>query len=361
MAPSDTSVPSSPKRHVSADAVLGDPAARIAALGSGTVTGIGSLPHRNEDVAAEFSLNEIDLPVMPRLPRRSPAEGLVGQALVGLNGVRLGQYGAVSIDLGVIDPAAPVVTDLSHDAFTGFRAFLDAATNAGYQGPVKWQFVGPVSLGVALQRAGLPTEIAFDVAVNAVRAHIIHLRRAISAALPHSAQVMFLDEPEFGAVFDPDFAIAPDMAIDFASMALSAVEGQVVTGLHSCHAHDLSLLLAVGPNIVSLPCADGLADSAGYLARFLDDDGLVAWGAVTATGPLAVSAESPWRRLTALWCELVQVGVDPARLRLQALISPSHGLAALAPGIAERMHRIAADVGAKVRDQALATKFSLGA
>ncbi len=337
-----------------------NPAARVAALGSGLVTGIGSLPHRQADAAAAFA-TKIELPMLPRLPRRSPAEGLIGQAIVGLMGVSMGQYGAISFDPKVIDPAAPVYTDLTHDAFGGFQAFLHAATAADHRGPVKWQFVGPVSLGVTLLRAGVPADLAFDVAANAVRSHVIHLQRAIASHLPHSTQVMFLDEPEFGAVFEPDFPIAPDTAIDYTSMAMSAVEGKVVTGLHSCHAHDLSVLLAVGPNIVSLPCAEGLADSAGYLARFLDDDGLIAWGAVNSTGPLPTSVERPWRKLTALWCELVNVGVDPARLRVQSLISPSHGLGALTPGVAERVHQITTEVAGRVRDQAIATRFSLGA
>ena len=53
-------------------------------------------------------------------------------------------------------PLASISTDIGHDAFTGLRAFLDLAGKVRLDGAaVKWQFVGPVTLGVALHRAGL--------------------------------------------------------------------------------------------------------------------------------------------------------------------------------------------------------------
>ncbi|MEL0041336.1 MAG: hypothetical protein VW685_08460, partial [Ilumatobacter sp.] len=92
---------------------------------------------------------------MPRLPRRSPAEQLVAQAIVGARGVTLGQYGTIAVDVDALDPDAPVVTDLRSDNFAGFRSFLEVASAAGIDGrPVKWQLVGPVTLGLSLTRAG---------------------------------------------------------------------------------------------------------------------------------------------------------------------------------------------------------------
>ena len=96
-------------------------------LAAGTATSIGSLPHRDAGEAARFSLATLGLPVIPTLPKRSPAEGMVAQALVGLAGVTVGQYGSIAVDVDAIDPEAPVVTDLNHDSFGGFRAFLEVA------------------------------------------------------------------------------------------------------------------------------------------------------------------------------------------------------------------------------------------
>ena len=94
------------------------------ALRPGACTGIGSLPHRSVHDAAAFALREYDVPAIPTLPRRSPAEGMIAQALVGIGGVTLGQYGSIAVDADHLDPAAPVATDLGHDAYGGLRAFL---------------------------------------------------------------------------------------------------------------------------------------------------------------------------------------------------------------------------------------------
>ncbi len=98
---------------------------------AGAATGVGSLPHRDARAAAEFSLRENELVMIPSLPRRSPAESLIAQAVVGTPGVTLGQYGAIAVDLDRLDPEAPVITDLAADGFGGFRAFLDHATGVG--------------------------------------------------------------------------------------------------------------------------------------------------------------------------------------------------------------------------------------
>ncbi|MGA0218790.1 MAG: hypothetical protein ACO3LO_08900, partial [Ilumatobacteraceae bacterium] len=87
----------------------------------GATLGVGSLPHRSASAAVEFSVNNFDLPVVPRLPRRSGAESLANQALVGVPGVEMGPYGTLAIDVARLDPEASVTTDLLTDNFMGFR------------------------------------------------------------------------------------------------------------------------------------------------------------------------------------------------------------------------------------------------
>ena len=163
--------------------------------------------------------------MIPSLPRRSPAESLIAQAVVGTPGITLGQYGAIAVDLDRLDPEAPVVTDLASDGFGGFRAFLDHAAASGIAGStVKWSFAGPVTLGVALLRAGAPAEIAFDVAA-AIRALARDRpRRAVADALPGSPQLVVLDEPAMADLMSPDFALPPDAAVDLLSTAMAAGE-----------------------------------------------------------------------------------------------------------------------------------------
>ena len=333
-------------------------------IANGTTVGIGSLPHRDLDAGARFALDATAIPTVPSLPKRSPAEGIIVQAMLGIDGVTVGQYGAIAVDVNRVDPLADVTTDLQHDAFAGFRRFLELAAERHAVQPieaVKWQLVGPVTLGMALLRAGVPVHDAFDVSVRAVRSHVQHLLDAVEAAVPGARQLVFIDEPDMVDLTDAHFPVAPDIAIDLVSGALAAIEPRALSGLHVCGDADWSTLISAGPQILSVPIGASIVDAAGYLQQFLARGGIVAWGAVHTDGPISTTAERPWRQLTQLWCQLVERGCDQVMLRTQCLVTPECGLGVHSPSVAERVHRITAEVGRRVHDQATATRFVLGA
>ncbi len=141
-----------------------------AQLPSGIATGIGGLPHRDAAEAAEFVLATMELPAIPTLPKRSPAEGMIPQAMVGLEGITVGQYGSIAVDATSFDPrrrSSPISTTTRSAACARSSPPPPVAVP-----PVKWQFVGPVTFGLALVRAGLDTDVAFEVAVRAVRCRV---------------------------------------------------------------------------------------------------------------------------------------------------------------------------------------------
>jgi methionine synthase II (cobalamin-independent) len=344
-----------PVRDVPVPPALGD------GLRPGAATGIGSLPHRSVHDAATFALREYELPAIPTLPRRSPAEGMIAQALVGIGGVTLGQYGSIAVDVDHLDPDAPVATDLGHDAYGGLRAFLSTAVARQLRGPVKWQFTGPVTLGAALTRVGVPPDRAFAVAARAVRAHLAVIAAAVATALPDSPQIVWLDEPWMGDLMSPGFPIAPDPAVDLLSTAMAMLEPTATVGVHCCADADVASLLAAGPAMLSIPLDARLVDVAGYLSRFLDDGGYIAWGAVATDGPIVTSSERAWRLLSEVWCELVNRGCDPVELRRRSLVTPACGLGLHSPQVADRVLRLTREISRRVNEQAVASRFALGA
>jgi hypothetical protein len=299
--------------------------------------GVGSLPHRDTVAAAEFSVDAFDVMTMPSLPRRSPAESPIAQALVGAPGVTLGQYGTVAIDVAGLDPSAAVHTELWRDSFAGLRAALELAAERGLSGAVKWQFVGPISVGLALTRAGATSNVAFPMAARLVRSHLRFLTESVAKALPDSPQLVVLDEPFLDDLMTHDFPIAPDEAIDLLSSAMAAVEPRVTVGVHTCGEVDLAPLLASGPKVLSLPARSPLVGYAGYVEQFLRADGWIIWGAVPTEGPIGGGAGRATGRLRALWRDLVERGCDPERLRRQCLISPQCGLGGHTTAVAERV------------------------
>ena len=329
-------------------------------LTAGAASGIGSLPHTDARAAAEFVLERLpDLPAIPSLPQRSPAERMLAQAAVGVPGVTIDERGRIVLAPGPSRRSAEVLTDLDHDAFGGLRGFLEVA--AGWKGPVKWQLTGPVTLGLAFVRAGMPVAPAFALAARAVRERLRTIGEAVAEVVAPGSQVVMIDEPGLTGLMQAGFPLDPDTAIDLVSGALAAVEPASLAGVHCCGPGDWSAILASGPGILSLPMRAGIEAVAGYLAQFLDDGGWVAWGVVPTDGPVGTTADRHWRELADLWCSLVQGGCDAVRLRRQAIVTPACGLGLHELSAVDHVFELVDAVADRVHGQAVATRLSVGA
>jgi hypothetical protein len=164
-----------------------------------------------------------------------------------------------------------------------------------------------------------------------------------------------------GDLMSPGFPIAPDPAIDLLSTAMAMLEPTATVGVHCCADADVASLLAAGPAMLSIPLDARLVDVAGYLGRFLEDGGYIAWGAVATDGPIATSSERAWRLLSEVWCELVNRGCDPVELRQRSLVTPACGLGLHSPQVADRVLRLTREISRRVNEQAVASRFALGA
>lgn len=301
------------------------PQEQVAGLVQGAVTGIGSLPHADTTAAIEFVFASApDLPYIPQLRAVEPSDSMVVQGLLGVRGVEFVVGHGLVVDPIVLHPLAKVVPNLDHRAYHAFHAFLDAVP--GHTGPIKWQFAGPLTLGMVLMRHGVPARTAFDVAVRAVRVTTRAIYRLIRDACPEALQVVVLDEPSASAVLCPGFPVPPDAAIDLVSGALAGLELSAKVGVHCCAEADSSALLAAGPSVLSLPIHDRIFPGVAMLSRFLDYGGVVAWGVVPTDRPVSFGADRYWRDLAGHWARLVEYGFDPEVLRRQSLVTPACGL-----------------------------------
>lgn len=330
-------------------------------LPHGLATSIGSLPHTDPLAAAELVLErQRRLPAAPSLPNRAGVEGMIAQAAWGIDGVQVLPDGSLQVDEPILDPKAPL-TDAGIDGapFVSLRSFLGAAS--GRRGPMKLQLTGPVTLGLALHAAGVPARRAFAVAGAAVRARAKALVDAASAAAPAAPLVVFVDEPGLTGAMHRGFPLDPDRTIDLVSGALAALEPHAITGLHCCGPADWKLLLAAGPQILSVPVGLGTVDHAGAIGSFLEGGGWVAWGAVPTSGPVGATPERLWQQLSAEWCGLTQGGCDPVLLREHALITPACGLARHDVRQADLLLSLANQVARRLETQAHGMRLTVGA
>lgn len=327
----------------------------------GTASAIGSLPHRQVDAAVAVALAACpDLPAAPSLPQRDPREGMLSQGAFGLRGVEIGADGTIQLR-GELDPGDPFVGDAGVDgpAFAGLRAFLEATRHR--TAPIKLQLTGPLTLGLALVRAGAHADRAFATASAAVRQRAVAMLETATRITPMAAKVVFVDEPGLVALSGPDFPMATDEAIDLVSGALASVEPYAVTGLHCCGDTDWRLALATGPQILSLPTDAAIVDHAGAIGVHLDRGGWIAWGAVPTNRPVGSEPALLWRSLSDTWCELVQRGCDALRLRDQALVTPECGLAGHDPVQAEHLLSLSMELAERVRRQSFGVRLAVGA
>jgi hypothetical protein len=334
------------------------PTVRAPVLVPGVATGIGSLPHHDPAEAAEFVLRCIpELPAAPQLPERDPREGMLAQWLGALPEVDVRPDGSLVL-LGDSDAEPHCVFD--DDAHSGLLAFLDHAAAADRTpARVKAQLTGPLTLGTALHAAGMAAPRAFRRAAAVTRAWSVAMEELVGARLPAAGLLLFLDEPALVHWRRDDGPLERDSAIDVLSGALAAVDS--VTGVHVCSEGDLTLALEAGPEVLGVEVDDDLVQHTVGLARFLDGDGWIAWGAVPTDRPVGESADPHWRVLSGVWCELTRRGCDPVPLRTRGLITPACGLAGYGASQAERVLGIARELAARVHDQAVAARLTLGA
>ena len=327
----------------------------------GSTTGPGSLPHRRASSALAFSFDAYDVPVLASLPRRSPAESPIAQALAGVAGVTFGQYGTFAIDGARLTDSVPVITDLGSDAFGSFRAGLTHMAAIEYAGPITWRLVGPITLGLALRQAGAPADRAFAVAQHAVRGHAKAMAQAVRAVAPRASQMVIFEEQGASAVSHTDFPLAPGEAVDVLSGALAAVEHLAVAGVQVGRDCDIGLVLDAGPDVLALPTFANVGAASGHIDQFLRRGGWVIWGAAATEGPIGDTPTRAWQRLTESWCQLVQQGCEPLRLREQCMFAPAGGLAGHNKSVVDQVTATVAAVARLARGEGSTARFLLGA
>jgi methionine synthase II (cobalamin-independent) len=333
-------------------------ALKAPALAPALATGIGSLPHRDPRSAAELVLREhARLPAAPQLPMRAPREGIVAQCAHALPEVVVAPDGSITVNESSGAPPVPRFDDSAHG---GLLAFLDVAASTLHPpARVKVQVTGPLTLGVALTKAGMSPRHAFRRAAEAARAWAVALEELVERRLPRASLVLFFDEPALVVWRRGHPPLDHESAVDVLSGALAATG--CATGVHVCGAGDRRLALEAGPQVLGVEVRADLLDDADVLSRHLDADGWVAWGAVPTDRPIGESVEPHWRALVNVWCELTRRGCDPARLRNQGLLTPACGLAGHGPSQAERTLRLTRELADRVHDQAIAARLTLGA
>lgn len=311
-----------------------------------------SLPHLDEREANVLSLERFSVPFLPLLPRRSGLETPISQALIGIHGISAGPHGSISIDVNRLDANAPVTTSLTPDTFGGVVAGLDYLRTRENIGLVKWQVAGPVSLGIALIRAGTKPSTAFEVARAAVKSRITALGEAVGAVATQATQLVTIHEAFARDIDLTDFPLSRLEAVDLMASVLAAAASFGPVAITAGRGAKPIYLIEAGPNVVGIRI-DEVADAARYIADFVTHGGIIAWGFIRVNGPQAATPTIDLRRLASSWHNLLRYGADLDELRHRAIIEPDGDLSAHSVPIVQHMvdllDEAAAVVGSSTR------------
>jgi len=289
-------------------------------------TGIGSLPHLDAAEAVAEAVS-VDIPYLAQLPRRSPLESMLAQALEGLPGLEVGNEGGCRVRLAAWAEGARELDErLGSDELSSlepsthacacWRPFLAAVT---LRRPrfAKVQIAGPVTLARFVSLDGGRSLVAerplFRQVCRLVFARGVSLVRALARA--GCAPVLFLDEPGL----DQSESLTDAWGALGDLIERVQREGAIV-GVHCCGDAPWERLLEARPDIVSLDVRhlDALLGApAGALSRFVAAGGRFGLGVIPTTPRQPADAATLSQRLLS--------SLRPPLLR-SSLLSPACGL-----------------------------------
>lgn len=299
-----------------------------------SATGVGSLPFDDRDEASRIVTGELpDFIHLPELPSRGPGADLIGRGATFLVDVH--------VDL---QPSGWRVVDRPGADEGRARSMLAADLDAfqiaahGYEGALKVQVTGPLTLAAGLERTrgdrvladyGARRDLAESLA-EGVAQHVADVARRV----PGASVVLQIDEPTLPAVLAgriptiSGYGRLRSVSDTEAETLLSSVVANSGCDVivHCCAAHPpVGVLHRAGA--VALSFDLGRLDDAtwGELSEAVDA-GMAVWpGVVASTAPAARPSDTDLvDRVQRMWRRLDQ---DPARMVDRTVITPACGLA----------------------------------
>ncbi len=332
---------------------------------------IGSLPHTDPAVACRLSIDCLDIPTWPQLPRRSFLENMYVQFSERFPGLVIADE-RIYVDRNGGDEIRSLDSELeqhyvaylghdlafaaiSPDYATGLHAFL--AQDLGRFPVVKGQVTGPVSWGLMVtdqnRRPILYDEVLAEVVANHLRLKATWVEQQLR--MMSTQTMMFVDEPYMSAFGSAFVSLNRDQALSLMEEVFAGIEG--IKAVHCCGNTDWSLLLSTSVDILSFDAyeyADSLALYPDEVGAFLERGGIIAWGIVPAGDQvLGETVVTLLRRFHEALGLLSGKGLHMDDLLASALIMPSCGCGSLRIETAERVFELTQRVARALQDRYL--------
>lgn len=299
---------------------------------TGQVTGIGSLPHLEAEVAVEFVAQfSPTIPFWSQLPQRSPSEKMIAQMLAPLLEL-VDERGVAHLEVkpGKSDyfrwGLREAIAALDENSAAGFFAFERACQVNRFPKAVaiKGQVSGPVTLGWCLFQKGRPysaqPEIFPDLVDYVCRLAAWQVARLNQFGKP---VILFIDEPMLA------FDVQPEYLSDGMRKLIATIHAAgAMAGIHCCATPAPVSICSLRPDIISFDANQGLE---AFLLQpetrtFIKNKGCLAFGLVPTSDKLGQfqPAETFVR-----WASVANECCEVQKLARQSLVTATCGLGLL--------------------------------
>jgi len=344
-------------------------------------TAIGSMPFEDADYAVKVSMEKLNAPIWPQLPKLGLFEQMEIQysenipcAVIDEEKKRMffqtdGDYSeefaefyeqymmACDLDEGTGDCEAMAI---SEGYSKGLYALEKALEAKGAKIPwVKVQVTGPCSIALTIvdenKRAIYYNEEFRDVIVKAM---VMKARWQIQKFAKYAENVIcFIDEPILSAFGSSTYvSVQRDDVVAMLNEVIEAVHAEnALAGIHCCGNTEWSILIDAGVDIVNFDAfayGETIAMYADSVKEHLNRGGMLAWGVVPTSADIREqTVETLEVQLEKVMDGLAAVGISKDQIVQQAILTPSCGTGSLSEEDAERVFALLAELSDRMKEK----------
>ena len=344
-------------------------------------TAIGSMPFEDADYAVKVSMEKLNAPIWPQLPKLGLFEQMEIQysenipcAVIDEEKKRMffqtdGDYSEAFAEfyeqyMMACDPDEGNGDCESMAISEGFSKGLYALDKAlaAKGGKIPWvkvQVTGPCSIALTIvdenKRAIYYNEEFRDVIVKAM---VMKARWQIQKFSKYAENVIcFIDEPILSAFGSSTYvSVQRDDVVAMLNEVIEAVHADnALAGIHCCGNTEWSILIDAGVDIVNFDAfeyGETIAMYADSVKEHLNRGGMLAWGVVPTSAAIREqTVETLEAQLEKVMDGLAATGISKDQIVQQAILTPSCGTGSLPEEDAECVFALLAELSDRMKEK----------
>jgi hypothetical protein len=330
-------------------------------------TGVGALPHTDPKAACDRVLAIYpDIPYIPTLPNRGLLETIVFSDSSRLPGRQIMQ-GRITVDRSrdLTSEMEQVYLDFLEQNTTPYAITPEYAScfaemsRRTFSGSLftKCQVTGPVTLGMQVvdeQRRPVYYDDQFaDVLAKMIALRARWAEKAMRGFLGVAKTLVMLNEPYLASLGSSVVPIRKDLVTSGWEDISGMVDGGL--GVHCCSNTDWEYIMDLFPSVISFDAFSGAREFLLYLDRavsYMEKGGIIAWGIIPSQPDLfsACTPDTFLERYREIQKQVTASCSEDLFYR-QSLITPTCGIQAGDPGIAEEIMKASRTLSDRIREE----------